>query len=461
MVQPRGKVEILACEDVPPAAGRTGRLVDETEPGHLTDYRSTVSALPADVPPPPPWINAGNRTIGPARTDRYGQYGLTADQYRHSVAAHEMGHALVSDLSETVHLHDVHIHDDSEGIHGTSMKEVDRGGVPSDPYEMAVGSYAGAIAGAKWLRDVEGVWTPAVEYMVQYTAGGDLKIAAALNLPPELHTQARAEAARLVDLHWNTLTAAAHQLAESGSLTPRQARRAIRRGRIKDPSGRIRSPGPIAAPSTPPPSPQTAAPTAPAAVPKPEPTPVAATEHRPAAPPVRPRVASRGAITGCVGPGRTTARSATHSTPPPSPKPKRVPASDTAAPATARRTGRAASTRSGGSILTDRVNDAFDLVAGQYEPQSVEELTAHLAEFAPLFERFADSLRVFGERLQDTYGVKPAVVAMVLQFGSANAGMTDICTAVVDTWRTEQAEDIERHDSPRPGEDGFWNVHPI
>ncbi|MGN9821906.1 hypothetical protein ACTMUQ_42340 [Streptomyces sp. SD11] len=39
------EVEITACQDDPRAAGRTGRIVDEVEPGPLTGGRWTVSGI--------------------------------------------------------------------------------------------------------------------------------------------------------------------------------------------------------------------------------------------------------------------------------------------------------------------------------------------------------------------------------------------------------------------------------
>lgn len=38
----RQKVRIIACEDDPRAAGRTGEIVDEAPPGELTGGRWTV-----------------------------------------------------------------------------------------------------------------------------------------------------------------------------------------------------------------------------------------------------------------------------------------------------------------------------------------------------------------------------------------------------------------------------------
>ncbi|GGQ12799.1 hypothetical protein [Streptomyces roseolilacinus] len=39
------KVLIVACEDDPRAAGRTGRIVDEVPPGPLTGGRWTVNGI--------------------------------------------------------------------------------------------------------------------------------------------------------------------------------------------------------------------------------------------------------------------------------------------------------------------------------------------------------------------------------------------------------------------------------
>jgi hypothetical protein len=41
-VVPRDRVRIIACADDPRAAGRTGRIVDEVQPGPLTEGRWTV-----------------------------------------------------------------------------------------------------------------------------------------------------------------------------------------------------------------------------------------------------------------------------------------------------------------------------------------------------------------------------------------------------------------------------------
>ncbi|MFF3730961.1 hypothetical protein ACFYXM_11715 [Streptomyces sp. NPDC002476] len=111
-----------------------------------------------------------------------------------------------------------------------------------------------------------------------------------------------------------------------------------------------------------------------------------------------------------------------------------------------------------GATPIEAVSEAFDFVTGQYEPESVEGLTQHLDDFAPMFENFAESLMRMAERLQDEYGVKPGVIDMLLEFGSACAGMTDMVQSVIESWRIEQAEDIERHENPRPGEAEFWNV---
>ncbi|MEU9776465.1 hypothetical protein [Streptomyces sp. NPDC047968] len=111
-----------------------------------------------------------------------------------------------------------------------------------------------------------------------------------------------------------------------------------------------------------------------------------------------------------------------------------------------------------GATPIEAVSEAFDFVTGQYEPQSVEELTQHLDDLAPMFENFAESLIRMAERLQDQYGVKPGVVEMILEFASANAGMVDMVQSVIESWRIEQAEDIDRHENPRPNESEFWNV---
>ncbi|MGW8490694.1 hypothetical protein [Streptomyces sp. NPDC055886] len=45
MFQAGQEVRIVSCEDDPRAAGRTGRIVDETPPGPLTGGRWTVRGV--------------------------------------------------------------------------------------------------------------------------------------------------------------------------------------------------------------------------------------------------------------------------------------------------------------------------------------------------------------------------------------------------------------------------------
>lgn len=45
MFQAGQEVLIVSCEDNPRAAGRTGRIVDETPPGPLTNGRWTVHRI--------------------------------------------------------------------------------------------------------------------------------------------------------------------------------------------------------------------------------------------------------------------------------------------------------------------------------------------------------------------------------------------------------------------------------
>ncbi|MEV5880723.1 hypothetical protein AB0L75_42435 [Streptomyces sp. NPDC052101] len=45
MFQAGDRVLIVSCDDDPRAAGRTGRIVDEVEPGPLTNYRWTVNGI--------------------------------------------------------------------------------------------------------------------------------------------------------------------------------------------------------------------------------------------------------------------------------------------------------------------------------------------------------------------------------------------------------------------------------
>ncbi|WP_043271960.1 hypothetical protein [Streptomyces sp. CT34] len=43
--QANDTVLIVSCEDDPRAAGKTGRIIDEVPPGHLTNNRWTVGSI--------------------------------------------------------------------------------------------------------------------------------------------------------------------------------------------------------------------------------------------------------------------------------------------------------------------------------------------------------------------------------------------------------------------------------
>jgi hypothetical protein len=108
----------------------------------------------------------------------------------------------------------------------------------------------------------------------------------------------------------------------------------------------------------------------------------------------------------------------------------------------------------------DEIADAFDQFLTNFEPESVSELTAHFASFAPMLERFADATTKHAQRLGDEYGVKGGVVDMLDQFGSAFGGMHDLAEEVTQSWHGEHAEDIERTENPRPHEAEVWNYKP-
>lgn len=159
-------------------------------------------------------------------------YGLTDDQYRRAVAAHELAHALVAITMPSLTCSGVHIEDHPQhGVHGGAWIRPERRGGRMDPYERAVELEAGAIAKACWLRDKERRWTSAVEQLVYDCAAGDRAHLDTLRLTRGQRADAVRDATRAVQHQWAALVAGVPRLVKTGRMNASQLRSLARSGR--------------------------------------------------------------------------------------------------------------------------------------------------------------------------------------------------------------------------------------
>lgn len=164
-------------------------------------------------------------------TRRY--YGLTDEQYRRAVAAHELGHAITAEALPTTGGYEVQVRDDPEhGVYGLALVGPKQRDQQIDPQDRATELMAGEIAKARWLQQ-EGSWSPDVAYMVRRTGAGDRELIDELGLTPEQRRDAQERASKLVDQHWTAITNGVDQVASTGGMNARQLRTLARTGRTR------------------------------------------------------------------------------------------------------------------------------------------------------------------------------------------------------------------------------------
>lgn len=155
-------------------------------------------------------------------------YGLTNDQYRRAVAAHELAHGLIAAAMPTLDVGQVVITTHRQlGVHGCAYVGT-APGRQRDPIEKAAELYAGAIAKARWLRTVERRWSSDLEHLVRECAAGDRAIIQQLRLDRRQDSLAQTEAERAVTRQWPAITKAVPRLAKRGQISGRELRRLAR-----------------------------------------------------------------------------------------------------------------------------------------------------------------------------------------------------------------------------------------
>lgn len=104
--------------------------------------------------------------------------------------------------------------------------------------------------------------------------------------------------------------------------------------------------------------------------------------------------------------------------------------------------------------LVEAIND----IVGGYEPEDPLELEQFLRAMPDALAAFGTATARLGERLGADQGVHPSVGEAVTESGTAVAAAAGWLENGVAVLRAHHEHDLERHESPRPGEQTFWNV---
>lgn len=174
-------------------------------------------------------VECGARLMSRQYEERLAAYGLTDSQYRRAVAAHELGHGLLTAAAPTLDVKYIELKADRRGVHGGAIVGPARGYRKADPMEHAVELFAGRIAKARWLRDVERCWCRDLADLVDATAAGDQSIINRLGLSGSERSAAERQAEREVDRQWRGITQGVAKLARGGRMNGRQLRKLVRR----------------------------------------------------------------------------------------------------------------------------------------------------------------------------------------------------------------------------------------
>lgn len=94
---------------------------------------------------------------------------------------------------------------------------------------------------------------------------------------------------------------------------------------------------------------------------------------------------------------------------------------------------------------------------GGYSPESMLELNRFLEEFPSFFEAQGEALSRLAESLSSDHPVHQAPTDVLRDLANAINGMGEFAQEAFGTWRQTHAEDLERLENPRPGEEE-WDV---
>jgi hypothetical protein len=105
----------------------------------------------------------------------------------------------------------------------------------------------------------------------------------------------------------------------------------------------------------------------------------------------------------------------------------------------------------------DAAADMVEQQVGSWEPDSAVDLDLFLARLPRLFEAVSGSIGHVASRLGSEFAVDPAVTERLREIASTVAGMSDFAGEAYSIHRAAHANELERIEEPRPGEE-FWDV---
>jgi hypothetical protein len=106
--------------------------------------------------------------------------------------------------------------------------------------------------------------------------------------------------------------------------------------------------------------------------------------------------------------------------------------------------------------LSNQLEHAADAIShgvGGFHPENVADLEQFLTDLPRVYEALADGLHHVADRFTDDLPVSQQVSEHLREMGSTVAGLADYAGEAQRIFRTAHAEDLERLENPRPGEE--------
>ena len=101
--------------------------------------------------------------------------------------------------------------------------------------------------------------------------------------------------------------------------------------------------------------------------------------------------------------------------------------------------------------------EAVEQYVGSWEPENAVDLDSFLAGLPRLFESVSGAIGHVATRLGSDFPVDPAVTERLREIASTVSGMSDFASEAHAIHRVAHARELERIESPRPGE-RMWDV---
>lgn len=94
---------------------------------------------------------------------------------------------------------------------------------------------------------------------------------------------------------------------------------------------------------------------------------------------------------------------------------------------------------------------------GGYTPESMTDLNSFLEQLPQFFEDQGQALSRLAESLSNDHPVHQAPTDVLRDLATAVHGMGEFAAEAFGAWRQVHAEELERLENPRPGEEE-WDV---